>query len=279
MASTVKWIGPDLRKQGAVTYRDSDTLRYLSVWVKWDDDERIVTAILPGLFASLAPDVQGIDMTPSGELLVTTTDRRVVRSREPYYLSVAEYGLSSGCTTPQLPVVPRSKLAVLKRMAMGVDQVSYTDPESGQERVAALKFPFRDASFVGGGLWADIHILGRLPPHPNVVSMDALVVEEISAGARSFKLKWLREIILAVDFLNLECSVMHCGLVAVNIFVNTATDSAVLIDLGMGKSARQIMMGGTRHQGSPTSVDALKRSKPASGEERQGQLRRRVEPW
>lgn len=144
------------------------------------EDRRVTTvmALLPGVFASLAPNVQGVDITPQGEVLATTTDKGAVQSHEPYCPSITEYGLSS--RQPRLPVLPRSKLTVLKRMSMGVDQVSYIDPQSGQERVAALKFPFRNPSYVGGGLWTDIHVLGRLPPHPNIVSMNALVVEEIS---------------------------------------------------------------------------------------------------
>ncbi|KAK3363813.1 hypothetical protein B0T25DRAFT_442257 [Lasiosphaeria hispida] len=227
-------------------------------------------ALLPGLFASLAPNVQGVDITPSGEVLGTTTDRAVVASREAYFPSVAEYGLAS--RQPPLPVLPRSKLTVLKRIALGVDQVSYMDPQSGRETVAALKLPLRNPTHVGGGIWTDIHVLGRLPPHPNVVWMNALVVEEISGlgvvgytmpfldgyslahqpAPWAFKLKWLHEITDAVDFLNLKCGVLHADLVAVNIFINTATDSAVLIDLGMAKSARRQVVGGKRHFGCPT---------------------------
>ncbi|KAK0730100.1 hypothetical protein B0H67DRAFT_678011 [Lasiosphaeris hirsuta] len=288
MNNTVQWIGPDLRKGDSETYRDGDTLRYLSVWVKWDDDrdrdvdtsrdqnspERLsedmgiseledkrvtaVMAILPGLFTSLAPNVQGVDITPSGEVLATTTDNRAVRFHEPYYPSIMEYGLSS-------PYGHGGGSSLVHGSAIG-------------PRVAALKFPFRNPSFIGGGLWTGIHILGRLPPHRNVVSMDDLVLEEISGlgvvgytmpcfdgytlakqpAPWSFKLKWLREIMQAVDFLDLECGVINADLIANNILINTATDSVVLIDLGMGRSARRQLIGGKRHHGCPTSLVVAK---------------------
>ncbi|KAK0617152.1 hypothetical protein B0T14DRAFT_568686 [Immersiella caudata] len=253
------------------TWRDGDTLRFLSVWVNWndsdgrgnenlnnarsgstsdtqddteglsaDEDRRaaIILPLLPGLFTSLAANVQGVDITPLGEVLATTTDRAIVDCNKPYFPSVTEYGLGS-----RLPVLPRSKFTVLKRIALGVDQVSYVDPVSGQETVAVLKLAFRNPTYVGGGIWTDIHVLRRLPPHPNVVAIKALVVEEVSGlgvvgyampyldgyslahqpKPRSFKLKWLREVIDAVDFLNLKSGILYSDLVEVNIFVNTAT--------------------------------------------------------
>jgi serine/threonine protein kinase len=145
---------------------------------------------------------------------------------------------------------------VVNRIAHGIDKVSYTDPSSGKKEVATFKFAFnRDVA--GGGLWTDIHVLGRLRPHSNIVSLLSLVVEEISGlgvvgftmpfmdgytlshqqAPWSFSQKWLHGLTGAVDFLNLQHGILHSDIVAQNIFINTETNSLVLLDLGSATHA------------------------------------------
>jgi len=121
-------------------------------------------------------------------------------------------------------------------MAHGIDKVSYMDLSSGKRKLATFKFPF-NRDVVGGGLWTDMQALGRLPPHPNVVSLLSLVVEEISGlgvvgftmpfmsgytlshqqAPWSFLQKWLYELMGAVDFLNLQCGILHNDIVLLDL--------------------------------------------------------------
>jgi len=224
--------------------------------------------------ANLAPDICGVWISKSGEILHTTTDEGVVDFDPPYLPSVTEYGLP--LRQPTIPVVLRSKLTVVKRIAYGIDQVSYVDPSSDKRKLATLKSAFK-RDVVGGGLWTDIQALRCLPPHLNIVSLLSLVVEEISglgiAGFTmpfmcgytllyqqalwSFPQIWLHELIGAVDFLNLQGGIQHNDISTQNIFINTATNSLVLLDLGSASQTATWRTGGKGYVICPSSVTSL----------------------
>ena len=60
----------------------------------------------------------------------------------------------------------------------------------------------------------------------------------------SFSQKWLRELIGAVDFLNLQCGILHNDISTQNMFISTVTNSLVLLDLGSAQATTTWRTGG-----------------------------------
>jgi serine/threonine protein kinase len=93
-----------------------------------------------------------------------------------------------------------------------------------------------------------MNILIRLPPHPNLVPFDKVVVDEltgrvvgfttkyISGGtleedpSRTFKLKYLHQLLDVVDDLNLKHGISHQDVVPRNLLIDPNTDSLMLFD-------------------------------------------------
>ncbi|KAK0633796.1 hypothetical protein B0T14DRAFT_561342 [Immersiella caudata] len=133
----------------SVALRDTGILRFLNLTLEhgdrgnesWNltglnDDkemamlEKLLATFSPGILANPAPEVRGITISETGEVLDTTDNERVVPFGQSYFPSVAESSFPS--PQPEFPVVPQSRLTVLKRMAHGIGKVSYTDPSSGK---------------------------------------------------------------------------------------------------------------------------------------------------
>ena len=88
----------------------------------------------------------------------------------------------------------------------------------------------------------------RLPPHPNIVPLDKLVLDKsqgrivgfttpyIHGGtlhtdnSRIFKLKWLRQLTQVVDDLDFKFGVVHQDIAARNLLVKSETDDLMLFD-------------------------------------------------
>lgn len=88
----------------------------------------------------------------------------------------------------------------------------------------------------------------RLPPHPNLVPFNRVVLDEqngrlvgftsiyIPGGtikenkSRTFKLEWLRQLTCVVDDLNLKHGIVHQDIAARNLLVDPKTDALMLFD-------------------------------------------------
>ena len=201
-APALRWMALSQSRQigfTSVTFRDVDTLRVLEVTLKHGDDfnedlddmdgmpDKILAIFPSRMMVNLAPEIWAVVVSESGEILHSTTDEQAVCFGQPYLPSVAEYGLPCSprqLRQPKIPVVLRSQLTVVKRIAYGIDKVSYPDPSDpslDKRKVAVFKYPFRRWDVVGGGVWSDIQILAQLklarrPPHPNLVSLLSVVV-------------------------------------------------------------------------------------------------------
>lgn len=107
-------------------------------------------------------------------------------------------------------------------------------------------------------------MLARLPPHPNLVVLNRLVLDEanetqvvgfttryipsktLEAHQPPFKLKWLKQLMQTVDDLNLKQGIIHQDVIDRNLIIDPNTDSIVLMDFNV---AYRVGIGITKHPG------------------------------
>ncbi len=201
--------------------------------------------------ADAHPETVAIEIDKDGKLLSFCTDLERDTSRCTAYLPLEDYQFSPAT----VKTILRSELAEVRRsLGVGfVDLVSYPESlpcsrEGKNDRYVFKYSPFRVLS-----LWAEVHFLARLPPHPNIALLDRLVLDEMTgsrivgfttryvAGASldklesrpPFKLKWLRQLMQTVDDLNLKHGVVHQDIADRNLLIDPDTDSIILLDFGL----------------------------------------------
>ncbi|KAF2015299.1 hypothetical protein BU24DRAFT_480093 [Aaosphaeria arxii CBS 175.79] len=147
-----------------------------------------------------------------------------------------------------------SKLRELDRLGPAVDLRLYQD-EEGQQRKVVFKIYATYKPRPISMFWPELHLFHRLPPHPNLLALDRVVLEDIesrvigfttryiSGGtldnmAIVFRLEWLKQLLQVVDFLNLELGVMHQDTAPRNILLNTETDKILLYDINYSASKK-----------------------------------------
>ena len=87
----------------------------------------------------------------------------------------------------------------------------------------------------------------RLPPHPNIVPFDKVVVDELEGGcvgfttkyipggtldenrSRTFKLKWLHQLIKIIDELNLNLGIAHQDVSPRNLVIDDDENDSLMI--------------------------------------------------
>ncbi|KAL4910851.1 hypothetical protein BDW74DRAFT_172312 [Aspergillus multicolor] len=159
-------------------------------------------------------------------------------------------------------VVNYSQLKELDRIGTNnscINVLSYKD-ENGVTQTVAVKFNILVKDRRLNMEWNEMHILKNLPPHPNILPLDRLVLDDgdvqdgvvqsrllgfttkfVEGGSLDhlnpktpFRLEWLRQLINVVNFLNLELGIMHQDLAAQNILVEHEANKVILSDFGRG---------------------------------------------
>lgn len=101
----------------------------------------------------------------------------------------------------------------------------------------------------------------RLPRHPNIVPFDRVVVDELEGRvvgftndyvpggsleknqSRVFKLKWLQQLIQAVDDLNVRYGIAHQDIAPRNLLLDESTDSVMLFDFNFAARIKHLSPG------------------------------------
>ncbi len=97
--------------------------------------------------------------------------------------------------------------------------------------------------------WKEFHIYLSLPPHPHFLPLDRVVLDEARGDrvvgytipfvpngdleknhSRLFKLKYLKQLMQAVDDLNLRFGISHQGILLCNLLIDPVTDNLLLFD-------------------------------------------------
>ncbi|KAK4241857.1 CBL-interacting serine/threonine-protein kinase 16 [Achaetomium macrosporum] len=192
----------------------------------------------------LPPDVIQINVGPDSELLSTSCDPDLDSTE------IANYRPHS-VWPPWLPTVHRPQLTELDRLGLQTDLVTYR--VGSETRMVCFKYYCTGKNHAV--IWHEANCLAKIPKHPNIVPFDSLVVDSVEGGealvvgftnkfipggtvlenvSRVFKLKYLKQLIEAVDFLSLRRGIVHGDIVPWNLLIDEETDNIVLFDFNFG---------------------------------------------
>ncbi|KAL4910850.1 hypothetical protein BDW74DRAFT_172311 [Aspergillus multicolor] len=121
--------------------------------------------------------------------------------------------------------------------------------EAGVIQEVVFKFNVKDDPTWLQRTWGEVHFLTQLPPHPNLLPLDRIVLDDGDVEPRLlgftarylpggnfentrklFRLEWLHQLLDVVDFLNLELGVMHQDIAPRNLLVDDKTNKLILFD-------------------------------------------------
>lgn len=190
---------------------DWDQRRVLSVSTGDEEkDEAFVFEALDAVIDDLPRDTTQILVSNGFELLRCSSDTRCDWTEIPFYPSLDQF-------PPGVPTIRRNELTEVQRLGPQVDHVMYQSPSSpNNTKHAVFKYYFQYEKSIPY-VWHDANCTLRLPPHPNLVVFDRLVVDSADdsgpdavigfttrfvAGAtlgddnsRVFKLKYLTQLL------------------------------------------------------------------------------------
>ncbi|KAJ5353223.1 hypothetical protein N7452_002197 [Penicillium brevicompactum] len=252
--------------------RGPDSKAYADVW-DWDQlrlirlkgtvklfppEEDVETMILPPLADYIAPEVCAISFNDDGLLTGVSTDPEDDDSGFIGYLPLSLCPSLVDC-----PTVLFSQLSELDRLGPGVDLVSYNDqtPASVDGQSFAFKFNPLDMPRRLHMAWKEINMLSKLPPHPNIIPFDRVVLGDvgsrvigfttkyISGGTladanqkRPFRFEWLQQLTQLVDYLNFELGIMHQDIAPRNLLVDPETEKIILFDFDWAANGEDYLL-------------------------------------
>ncbi|KAL2884567.1 hypothetical protein HOO65_110038 [Ceratocystis lukuohia] len=231
------------------------TITHCNVW-DWDQlrmikvqgtaklfppDEDLEVPILARFADCLSPKVCTVTVDDEGLISEVSTNPEDDDTLFVAYLPFSTTESLRDCRTIQF-----SKLQELDRLGPGVDLSTYHD-ESGIPQKVAFKFnPLAKPRRLKMA-WDELNLLKCLPPHPNIVPFDRVVLEDVEsrvvgfttkyipggtldASKPRFRFKWLQQLTQLVDFLNLDLGVMHQDIAPRNLIVDPETENILLFD-------------------------------------------------
>lgn len=222
---------------------DWDQRRIIAVTIDdYDEEGDVAIEHLKKHIHALRNDVYAIRLSPDGDLVSTSNDSGDDETTCPFYPPLEAIKLPGN-----VPTVSRSDLLEVDRLAPNVDLVSYAPSPQG---AAATQMVFKYYFLAQFALrtWSEMCLWLRLPPHPNIVPFDRLVLDELRGRpvgfttryvpggtvdenlSRPFKLKYLRQLLGVADDLNLKYGVAHQDIAARNLLVDPETDNFLLFD-------------------------------------------------
>ena len=139
-----------------------------------------------------------------------------------------------------------SKLRELDRLRPGVDLSSYED-ESGNAQTVVFKYNPIGKPRRLQMAWDELNAIKSLPLHPNILSLDRVVLDDVESRILgftteyipggtlenpklAFRFEWLQQLTRLVDFLNLQLGIMHQDIAPQNLLVDPKTEELLLFD-------------------------------------------------
>lgn len=203
----------------------------------------------------LSPEVRAITVDDDGLLTGVSTNPEEDDTLFLAYIPFPLCGSLADCRTIQY-----SKLQELDRLGPFIDLVSYEN-ESGISQKVVFKFNVLNKPLRLQMAWDELNILKSLPPHPNIIPFDRVVLEDqesrvigfttkyIPGGTLAnpkipFRFQWLQQLTQVVDFLNLELGIMHQDIALRNLLIDPCTNSIVLFDFDRAASGKKRLYEG-----------------------------------
>ncbi|CAG2006483.1 unnamed protein product [Fusarium graminearum] len=226
-------LSGDIPVGGPSTWQVVDWDRRHVVSVTMDgeqDDDDLAIEHYSRLNHQISPETYRIYVSESAEIISTHDDAK-----------------DDGIQT-----IRRDELQEIDRLGPDADIVEYL-PGAGEsarkvdkhlEAVFKYYFMWQYAK----ASWKEMSMWMRLPWHPNIVSFDRFVIDELNGSvvgfnsiyvpggnvednkSHVFKMKWLHQLIKVVDELNLIYGISHQDIAPRNLLVNEVTDSIMLFD-------------------------------------------------
>lgn len=135
----------------------------------------------------LPPAVHAITVDDNGLLTGVSTDLEEDETLFLAYLPFSMAKLLSDC-----PTIQYSKLQEVDRLGPGVDLSSYEDEdELGVLRKVVFKYNVLQKPLRLQMAWDEVNLLKSLPPHPNLVPFDRVVLEDIESRIIGFTTKFI----------------------------------------------------------------------------------------
>ncbi|KAL2126692.1 hypothetical protein VTI74DRAFT_389 [Chaetomium olivicolor] len=224
---------------------DQDQRRSITVQMDGEQEtEDLAMKHLRTHIEDLASDVTFIHVAPDGELLSVSNDPFHDVTCTVYY---PPPGLIDPPSRGAVQTVVRSELRELDRLGPHIDLVSYQiNGETTKTRKVVFKY-YWQFQFLGKQ-WDELNLWLRLPPHPNIVPFDRVVLDEVEGNvvgfttqyipggtlhanpSRTLKLKWCEQLMQVIDDLNLRYGIAHQDVASHNLLVDEVTDNLMLFD-------------------------------------------------
>ena len=143
-------------------------------------DEDVENLVLAQFADYLAPGVRAITVDDDGLLTGVSTDPE---EDATFFIGYIPFSL---CPSPaDCSTIYFSQLQELDRLGPGVDLLSH-DSQRVAFKFNALGMPRRlELS------WKEINLVSKLPPHPNIVPFDRVVLEDVESRVIGFTTKYI----------------------------------------------------------------------------------------
>ena len=186
---------------------DWDQRRAVNVLIPHEADEDFIYEALSKFIDTIPSDVTQVELDEQGVPVATSSNPRDNHSWVPFYPLRTEF-------PRHIATLRREDLTEVDRLGLQVDLVTYSPPSQPAEtRRAVFKYYITEGSVALW--WHEANCVMRIPPHPNIVPFDALIVDSIDAvdrvvgfttryiagstlqenDTRIFKLKYLQQLI------------------------------------------------------------------------------------
>lgn len=234
---------------------DFDQRSFINVKILGHDlDGKFAVQFLEEHIDDIPLDVVQVEVSDNGRLISFSSMADLDHMRLPAYPPIT--------AVPQdyrSSVIHLASLVEVERLGKIVDLVTELE-HMGDERFSPRRFVFKWhihwKEYIS--LWHEMNCMMRLSPHPYVVSFDRLVLakcgpddqdrivgftmEYVAGGTweknkhRVFKLRYLEQLISAIDDLNLRLGIVHQDIAPDNLHLDASTDRLKIADFGFSAS-------------------------------------------
>lgn len=142
--------------------------------------EDVETSVLEQFADYLSPEVRAITVNDDGLLTGVSTNPE---EDDTFFIGYIPFSLCPSLA--DCPTVFFSQLRELDRLGPGVDLISYND------RRLAFKFNPLGMPRRLQMSWKEMNLLSKLPPHPNIIPFDRVVLEDVESRVIGFTTKYI----------------------------------------------------------------------------------------